>query len=285
MEQADINKAEAEAEKVLRGPDSQATFKAYLAKQPFHEGSRTPGMYAAILSYYQGQDRSLLSYLKAHPNSIYLGALKRALHCFGFSELAREIRGHKSPAKRRAINTSREEREAIIDSISKLKFKLMAKIQHETGCRAAEVISLKREDIGEGEEGRITIQVRTKGDKKMTYYLTLDTSAFLLAWLQDRAGDSYLFRDDSLTLHTNYCYYWSAVKKAAEPVLKGRLNEKFYPHGFRYGLAFDMFKSGANLLDVKEALGHADISTTTIYLQGSARKSLENIKKLREEIA
>jgi len=287
MEQQDMSKQAAEAEAVLRSPDSLPRFKEYLERQgSFCQGSRTPSRYAFILGFFQRQDKDLLLFLSGngqHTNPIYRGALKKALACFGFSELARQLKGHKTPSKRQAPTTTRQEREAIIDNLP-LKFKLMAKIQHDTGCRAAEVVSLERDDIGAGEDGRNTIQVKTKGGKKMIYYLSRDTSAFLLAWLQHTGAEESLFRDASITLHSNYCKYWDAVRKAAAPVLKGKISEKFYPHAFRYGLAFDMFKDGANILDVKEALGHADISTTTIYLQGSARQSLENIKKLRERV-
>jgi len=47
-------------------------------------------------------------------------------------------------------------------------------------------------------------------------------------------------------------------------------------------LAADLFRSGASVVDVQAALGHASGNTTLIYLQGTAKNGLENVKKLRE---
>lgn len=39
------------------------------------------------------------------------------------------------------------------------------------------------------------------------------------------------------------------------------------PHSFRHGFALISADQGADLLTIKESLGHSDIKTTQIYLQ------------------
>ncbi len=75
--------------------------------------------------------------------------------------------------------------------------------------------------------------------------------------------------------HYNAAYH--EVRKALHSVCSAAGVSYVRPHRYRHAVSNDMMQTGSNLIDVQEALGHADSRTTDhFYLHSSAERQISN---------
>lgn len=133
-----------------------------------------------------------------------------------------------------------------------------------TGIRNQELCNLKVQDI---DFGRNLVQVfGGKGAKDRVVCMAGECTTVLLRYLSEhpRQPDAYLFT----TIRTNKQYTTWAMRRLIKVVVGRTGNDKrVYPHLFRHSLANNMLARGANLLTIKEQLGHTFIDTTMIYIK------------------
>jgi len=140
-----------------------------------------------------------------------------------------------------------------------------------SALRVSELCSL---NIGDIDFERKNIRVMGKGSKERLVPLGTESSKSLKAYLDIRSNKNYsspLFLTPSgKRIYREYIY--KIVKKYLSKVSD---ITKTSPHILRHSAATHMLDRGADILAVKEILGHENLSTTQIY----THVSIERLKK------
>ncbi len=133
------------------------------------------------------------------------------------------------------------------------------------GLRASELVALRPKDIDLA-EGRLTVQ-HGKNDRRRIVGIDAGTAALVERWLVARRklnvpAAAPLF----CTLHggqVDTSYLRHLCKRLAR---KAGIERRVHPHAARHRFAVDLVQEGANLLTVRDLLGHSSAATTSIYL-------------------
>ncbi len=70
--------------------------------------------------------------------------------------------------------------------------------------------------------------------------------------------------------------FWKIIKQYAE---QAKIEKDITPHTLRHSFAAHLLENGAQLSDIKEMLGHSDISTTQVYAQLMKNKYAQSYKR------
>jgi site-specific recombinase XerD len=178
---------------------------------------------------------------------------------------------------------------AILDSIDTtpligLRDKALIQLLYNTGARVQEIADLHISDLHF--ESPSTLTLTGKGRKTRTIPLWEETVQLIQAYLQAReyAGiqSAHLFLNNKREPITRFGIGRRVElhgKNAAEkcPELK---EMKLTPHVFRHTTALHLIEAGNDITIVKEWLGHADIKTTSQYIEVSVARKREALEKL-----
>jgi len=191
---------------------------------------------------------------------------------------------HKPPP-----SLSVEQVRAILDSIDTtpligLRDKALIQLLYNTGARVQEIADLTLSDLRF--DSPATATLTGKGRKTRTIPLWEETVQHIQAYLQAREHEgihsAHLFLNNKrepitrfgigrrVELHGN-----NASEKC--PSLKGM---KLTPHVFRHTTALHLIETGSDITVVKEWLGHADLKTTSQYIEVSVARKREALEKL-----
>ena len=147
------------------------------------------------------------------------------------------------------------------------------------GLRLSELVSLNVSDFNVSENGTRTVRVVGKGNKERTIYLNDAVLSSLSAWLKVRASYANLIDRDALFIseRTGKRLSNRQVQKiiSQELNMAGLGNRGFSVHKLRHTAATLLYDSGADILQLKEILGHENISTTEIYTHLNQKKLQE----------
>jgi integrase/recombinase XerD len=161
--------------------------------------------------------------------------------------------------------------ELILDSIDVTKNKgirdrAIIETLYSTGVRVSELINLKMPDVllhqkvarvyGKGSKERI-VPFGDRAAKEIKNYITAVRSLLI----RYRKSKDFLF----LNMRGAPLSRMGVWKVIQEYVKRANIRKKVSPHVFRHSFATHLLEGGANLREVQEMLGHADISTTQIY--------------------
>ena len=141
---------------------------------------------------------------------------------------------------------------------------LIIELLYATGVRVSELVNIKIKDLNREE---ILIKVLGKGNKERMVIYNNHTKKALDTYLKD--GYNYFNKKSSeyLILNKNgnklsERYIREIINKK---VSQASLDIKISPHTLRHTFATDILENGADLMTVKELLGHESLNTTSIY--------------------
>lgn len=141
---------------------------------------------------------------------------------------------------------------------------LILELLYSTGLRVSELVNIKIKDINMNDK---VIKVLGKGSKERIVLYNNHTALALKRYLDDgynvfnKSNSGYLILNKSGNKLSDR-YIRNIINKL---VRKAGLNVKISPHTIRHTFATDMLEEGADLVTVKELLGHESLNTTSIY--------------------
>jgi integrase/recombinase XerC len=154
--------------------------------------------------------------------------------------------------------------------------RLIMEMLYATGVRVGELVNIKINDI---DKYNSSIKILGKGSKwRMVFYgsyagdiMELYLKNGRLELLKNKKNDYLFINKSGNKLSERY-----VRKMINDTVQKCFINYNISPHTLRHTFATDMLNAGADLISVKELLGHSTLNTTSIY----THISNEQIKKI-----
>ncbi len=156
----------------------------------------------------------------------------------------------------------------------------MLELMYASGLRVSELVTLKVFNLSLSEN---VLRVMGKGSKERLIPFGEVASVWVQQYLQDARPELLSGRqtDDLFVTHRgskaghamSRVMFWMIVKKYARTA---GITASLSPHTLRHAFATHLLNHGADLRAVQMLLGHADISTTTIY----THVALERLKTM-----
>lgn len=147
-----------------------------------------------------------------------------------------------------------------------IRDKAMLELLYATGIKVSELIELSLSDINlqvgilhlhNGKKERV-VPIYPAAVKTLANYVVNVRPAIVLYENEDKLFTNMNGRKMSRQ------GFWKIIKHYAE---KAGIDKDITPHTLRHSFAAHLLENGAKLQDIKEMLGHSDISSTQIYAQ------------------
>ena len=174
--------------------------------------------------------------------------------------------------KRRLLKELRDRSSAVVR-----RDRVIVELFLGTGIRLQELVSLDVDDVDLDAKH---LRIRAKGDVPQVMFLKSNLRSLLRRYLAERrrqgTAEPALFLSNrgsriSARQVANRIKFWLA---------KAGIDKDIGPHGLRHTFATHLYAATSDLLVVKRALGHRDISTTEIYthlVDGALEEALERL--------
>lgn len=168
-----------------------------------------------------------------------------------------------------------------VDLIDKYSYrnKAMLELMYATGLRVSELVNLKINDI---DLDMAFVRTMGKGSKERIVpigdYAILFIKEYLLNYrheLLKKENNEYLFLNNRGKRLSRQSFY----KLVKELAIKKNIKTEFSPHTLRHSFATHLLDRGADIVSIKEMLGHSSLSTTQIYTHISNQKLKEEYDK------
>jgi site-specific recombinase XerD len=150
------------------------------------------------------------------------------------------------------------EMETLLHSIFNTRDLAIVRLLYASGLRVSELIHLDRDSI----EGNSIRVLSGKGKKERVVYIDDGTLSLIDSYISERTDDDpALFVNQRGTRLTDR-YVEILVKRHAQ---RAGIKKRVTPHTLRHTFATHLLQNKANIMVIKDLLGHASLSTTQIY--------------------
>lgn len=159
------------------------------------------------------------------------------------------------------------------NSAKEVRDKAMLELLYATGMRVTELLSLNCSDINmnlqcvtcHSRTGDRVIPFGSEARRAMYNYLAIRDE-----FVTEKSGDCLFMNCTGGRMSRQG--FWKIIKYYAK---LANITKDITPHTLRHSFAAHMVANGADLKDVQEMMGHADISTTHLYVN-MTKKKLKN---------
>jgi integrase/recombinase XerD len=146
----------------------------------------------------------------------------------------------------------------LILATDNLRDKLIIQLLYASGLRVSELVALNRDSI---EDNKIKVQ-HGKGGKDRITYIDPSTRELLDTYLNSRNDQEKALFINKFNKRITTRSIERIVKKYAK---EANINKKISPHTLRHSFATHLLQNKANIVVIKDLLGHSNLSTTQIY--------------------
>jgi integrase/recombinase XerD len=152
-----------------------------------------------------------------------------------------------------------------VDTPLGLRDRTMIELMYASGLRVSELVLLKTVYLSLDEGA---LRVTGKGSKERLVPFGAEAHAWVRRYLSEARGSILKGRSSDALFVTGLGgpmtrqMFWKLIKAHA---LRAGIHAPLSPHTLRHAFATHLLNHGADLRAVQMLLGHADISTTTIY--------------------
>jgi integrase/recombinase XerD len=251
-----------EQKTILRN-QSKSTFQSYIrpvALVCLHFGRLPESISEAEINDY-------LTALAQSPNSPSRSSFKHAVYGLRYyfhhvckTNSAIDLPEIKKESKLPVILNSGELRQLFIAPLL-LKHRIVLMIIYSAGLRSMEAVNLKLSDI---DFERKTIHIRQSKYKKDRIVPLSDyMSKGLQKYISQERPHVWLFNGKKSDGPYNVAGISSIMRSALK---KTDIQKEVSTHSLRHSYATHLLEDGVNIVTIKELLGHANITTTMVYL-------------------
>jgi site-specific recombinase XerD len=152
-----------------------------------------------------------------------------------------------------------------VDTPLGLRTRAMLELTYASGLRVSEVVAIERAALDLRER---VVTVAGKGGKTRMVPFGREAGGWLRRWLEDgrpallRAERHDILFVNRLGRPLTTMGFWKILRAQARAA---GVRKRVHPHALRHSFATHLLQGGADLRVVQELLGHASITTTSIY--------------------
>lgn len=158
-----------------------------------------------------------------------------------------------------------------------LRDRIILEILYQTGMRVTELIEMKERNI---DFSKCELKILGKGNKWRIIPIHKDLSALLKEYKNYKAEENLIVSENFLTLESGAPLYRQYVYRVVKKYLSSVSSASYKgPHVLRHTFASQLLNAGANLIHIKELLGHESLESTQIYTKVHIERLKEVYKK------